>query len=161
MRTCVLLGLAPVALALAACVLATMSYTRSSTHLAKWNAFLDQAAARVANGPLPQHGRAAAERAKGLLDWRNPAIASFATTSPLTALSAIFEAASTRGITFSSIDYEGQALAITGHGAVEADVEVLRQAAEKADFAFDATVEKRGVDIVFSATVTARKGDEP
>ena len=160
-RMRILLGLIPTALALAACVLAAMSYTRSLTHLAKWNAFLDQAAARVANGPLPQHGRAAVERAKGLLDWRNPAIASFATTSPLTALSAIFEAASTRGITFSSIDFEGQALAITGHGTVEADVEVLRQAAEKDGFAFDATVEKRGEDIVFSATITAQKGGEP
>ncbi len=160
-RACALLGLLPTALALAACVFAAMSYTRSSTHLAKWNAFLDHAAARVANGPLPQHGRAAAERAKGLLDWRNPAIASFAAPSPLKALPAIFEAASTRGISFSSIDYEGQALAITGHGAVEADVEVLRQAVEKADFAFDATVEKRGDGIAFSVTLTARKGGEP
>ena len=160
-RTCILLGLIPVALALAACVFAAMSYARSSTHLAKWNAFLDQAAVRVANGPLPQHGRAAAERAKGLLDWRNPAIASFAATSPLKALSAIFEAASSREIAFSGIDFEGRTLAISGHGAVEADVEVLRQTAEKAGFAFDATVEKRGEGIVFSATITARKGDEP
>jgi hypothetical protein len=160
-RMCILLGLIPVALALVACVLAAMSYTRSSTYLAKWNAFLDQAATRVANGPLPQHGRAAVERAKGLLDWRNPAIASFAATSPLKALSPIFEAASTRGMTFSSIDYEGQSLAISGHGAVEADVEVLRQAAEKAGFAFEATVENRGEGIAFSATITAREGGEP
>ncbi len=160
-RTCILLGLIPFALALVACVLAAMSYARSSTHLAKWNTFLDQAAARVANGPLPQHGRAAAERAKGLLDWRNPAIASFAATSPLKALPTVFETASTRGMTFSSIDYEGQALAISGHGAVEADVEVLRQAAEKAGFTFEATVENRGAGIAFSATITAREGGEP
>ena len=160
-RRCILLGLIPIALALAACVLAAMAYFRSSAQLAKWNELLDHDAARVANGSLPQHGRAAAERAKGLLDWRNPAIASFATTSPLKALPAIFEAASTRGITFSNVDYEGLTLAISGHGAVEADMEVLRQAAEKAGFAFDGTVEKRGEGIVFSATITARKGGEP
>jgi hypothetical protein len=153
MRKYILLGLIPVALALAACVLAAMSYTRSSAHLANWNAFLDQAATRVANGPLPQHGRAAAERAKGLLDWTEPTIASFTEKSPIQALPAIFGAASTRGMTFSSIKYIGGTLAISGHATVEADVEVLRQSAEKAGFTFDAKVDELGNGFAFTATL--------
>ena len=151
--SCMLLGLPPAALALAACVLAAMAYFRSSAQLAKWNELLDRDAARIANGPLPQHGRAAAERAKGLLDWTEPTIASLAANSPIQAMPAIFDAASTRGITFSAIKYLGGTLAFSGHATVEADVEVLRQSAEKAGFTFDAKVDKHGNGFAFTATL--------
>lgn len=151
--SCMLLGLPPAALALAACVLAAMAYFRSSAQLAKWNELLDRDAARVANGPLPQHGRAAAERAKGLLDWMEPTIASFTDNSPIQALPAIFDAASTRGMTFSAIKYAGRTLSISGHATVEADVEVLRQSAEKAGFTFDAKVDGHGNGFAFTATL--------
>ena len=151
--SCMLLGLPPAALASAACVLAAMAYIRSSAQLAKWHERLDRDAARVANGPLPQHGRAAAERAKGLLDWTEPTIASLAANSPIQALPAIFDAASTRGMTFSAIKYLGGILTITGHATVEADVEVLRQSAEKAGFTFDAKVDKHGNGFAFTATL--------
>ena len=155
------LGLIPLALSLAACGLAAVRHARSAGMLSKWSAFLDGAATRVANGPLPQHGRAAVERAKGLFDWRNPAIASSLERTPVSALPALFEAASTRGLTFSGIDYDGTSLAISGHGAVEADVEVLRQAAERAGFALDARVSASAEGVGFNATVTAREGGEP
>jgi hypothetical protein len=151
--SCMLLGLPPAALALAACVLAAMVYFRSSAQLAKWNELLDRDAARVANGTLPQHGRAAAERAKGLFDWTEPTISSLAANSPIQAMPAIFDAASMRGITFSAIKYMGGTLAITGHATVEADVEVLRQSAEKAGFTFDAKVDKHGNGFAFTATL--------
>ena len=151
--SCMLLGLPPAALASAACVLAAMAYFRSSAQLAKWNERLDRDAARVANGPLPQHGRAAAERAKGLLDWTEPTIASLAANSPIQAMPVIFDAASTRGMTFSAIKYLGGILTITGHATVEADVEVLRQSAEKAGFTFDAKVDKHGNGFAFTATL--------
>ena len=161
MLNCLALGLIPLALSAIALGLVAVRHTRSAKMLAAWNSFLDGAAARVANGPLPQHGRAAVEQAKGLFDWRNPAISSLAEASPASALSALVEAASTRGLTFSSIDYDGQSLAISGHGTAEADVEVLRQAAERAGFALDARVDTRADGIGFTITVTVPKGGKP
>ena len=155
------IGLIPLVLSLVACGLVAGLHARSAKKLAEMNAFLDRAAAQVANGPLPQHGRAAVERAKGLFDWRNPAIASSAEPSPVGALPALVEAASTRGLTFSGIDYDGQSLAISGHGAVAADVDVLRQTAERVGFTFDARVDARAEGIAFIATVTVPKGGEP
>ena len=160
-RTCLQMGLAPLALALCACVLAAALHVRSSARLADWNARLDEAAARIANGPLPQHGRAAAERAKGLFDWRNPALASRATPSVLNVLPTLVEAAATRGLTFSGLDYDGGTLHLSGHGAVEADMTVLRLAAARAGFAFDARTEARADGVGFTATVTPQKGGEP
>ncbi len=161
MLNCLALGLIPLALSLVACGLVAGLHALSAKKLAEMNALLDRAATQIANGPLPQHGRAAVEQAKGLFDWRNPAISSFAEASPASALPALVEAASTRGVTFSDIDYDGQSLSISGHGAVEADVDVLRQAAERAGFALDARVDTRAEGIGFTVTVTVRKGGEP
>ena len=161
MLNCLALGLIPLALAAIALGLVAVRHTRSAKMLTGWNSFLDGAAARVANSPLPQHGRAAVEQAKGLFDWRNPAISSLAEVSPANALPALVEAASTRGLTFSGIDYDGQSLTISGHGTAESDVEVLRQAAERAGFALDARVDTRAEGIGFTVTVTVRKGGEP
>ncbi len=158
---CLSLGLVPLALSAIACGLVAVQHARSAKTLAQWNSFLDNAAALIANGPLPQHGRAAVERAKGLFDWRNPAIASRAETSPINALPSLFEAASTRGLTFSGIDYDGQSLVISGHGTVEADVEVLRKAAERDGLALDARVDARADGVAFTATVKAQKGGKP
>ena len=158
---CLLTGLPPLALAGAACIVAAVVFGRSAARLAEWNASLDQAAARIANGPLPQHGRAAAERAKGLFDWRNPALASRTTPSALDALPALVEAAATRGLTFSALDYDDGALRLSGHGAVEADMTVLRLAAARAGFAFDARAEARADGVGCTATVTPQKGGEP
>ena len=158
------LGLIPLALSAIALGLAAVRHARSTKMLAKWNVFLDGAAARVANAPLPQHGRAAVEQAKGLFDWRNPVISSLAEVSPVGVLPALVEAASTRGLTFSGINYDGQSLVISGHGTAEADVEVLRQAAERAGFTLDARVDARadaraeGID--FIVTVIVPKGGE-
>ena len=161
MLNCLSLGLIPLALSLVACGLFAVLYAHSARKLAEVNALLDRAAAQVANGTLPQHGRAAVEQAKGLFDWRNPAIAARAETSPVGALPGLVETASTRGLTFSGIDYDGQSLTITGHGAVAADVDVLRQTAERDGFAFDARVDARAEGIAFIATVTVQKGGEP
>ena len=161
LRACLTMGLPPLALAAAACVLAGVVHGRSAARLAEWNACLDQAAARIANGPLPQHGRAAAERAKGLFDWRNPTLASRTARSALDALPALVEAAATRGLTFSDLDYDDGVLHLSGHGAVEADMTVLQLAAARAGFAFDARTEARADGIGFTATVTPRKGGEP
>ena len=161
MLNCLALGLIPLALSLVACGLFAVLHAHSAGKLSEVNALLDRAAAQVANGTLPQHGRAAVEQAKGLFDWRNPAIAARAETSPVGALPSLVEAASTRGLTFSGIDYDGQSLTITGHGAVTADVDVLRQTAERDGFAFDARVDARADGIAFTATVTVQKGGEP
>jgi hypothetical protein len=161
LRTCLQMGLAPLAFALAACALAAAVHVRSSTRLTAWNERLDQAAARIANGPLPQHGRAAAERAKGLFDWRNPALASRTTPSALDALPTLVEAAATRGLTFSGLDYDGCTLHLSGHGAVEADMTVLRLAAARAGFAFEARTEARADGVGFTATVATQNGGEP
>jgi hypothetical protein len=154
------LGLIPLALSAIALGLVAVRHARSTKMLAEWNAFLDDAATRVANAPLPQHGRAAVEQAKGLFDWRNPAISSLAEVSPVGVLPALVEAASTRGLTFSGIDYDGQTLVISGHGTAEADVEVLRQAAERAGFTLDARVDARAEGIAFIVTVIVPKGGE-
>ena len=158
LRACLLLGFTPLVLSAAAFAVAVHQYVRSADRLAQWNGALDRAAARVANGPLPQHGRAAVERAKGLFDWRNPAIAAFAEGSPLDVLPALFEAAAARGMTFSSLSFADGVLQIAGQGAVEADVGVLRQAAEKAGYALAAEISERGDGIGFSATVSRREG---
>ena len=159
LRACLLVGFTPLVLSAAAFAVAVRQHGRSADRLARWNGALDRAAARVANGPLPQHGRAAVERAKGLFDWRNPAIAAFADGSPLDALPALFEAAAARGMTFSSLSFADGVLRIAGQGAVEADVGVLRQAAEKAGCAFTAETSARGDGIGFSATASRPKGD--
>ena len=159
-RSFLQMGLVPLALSLWACVLAASVHVRSITPLWEWNARLDQAADRIANGPLPQRGRAAAERAKGLFDWRNPAIASMAAASPLESLPAIFEAAASRGVTFSEIAYEGDRLRLSGRCAVEADLDILRNATDKAGFAFSAETSPHADGVDFSATVTRQKGGE-
>ena len=160
MLNCLALGFITFALSASALGLVAVRHARSARALSGWNAFLDGAAARVANCHLTQHGRAAVEVSKGLFDWRNPAVAARAETSPMAAIPALFDAASTRGLTFSSIDYDGKSLAISGNGAVEADMEVLRQAAARAGFALEARVAARGDGIGFTATVTP-KGGEP
>ena len=67
LRACLLLGFTPLVLSAAAFAVAVHQYVRSADRLAQWNEALDRAAARVANGPLPQHGRAAVspERSAG------------------------------------------------------------------------------------------------
>ena len=161
LRACLLAGFTPLVLSAVAFAVAVHQYGRSADRLAQWNGALDQAVARVANGPLPQHGRAAVERARGLFDWRNPAIAAQADASPLDALPALFETAAARGMTFSRIAFDGRSLSLSGHGAVEADIDVLRQAAEKAGFRLAAETAARAEGIGFSATVSAGEGGVP
>lgn len=160
-RTCLQMGLLPLALSLWACVLAASVHVRSIPRLGNWNARLDQAAAHIANGALPQHGRAAAERAKGLLDWRNPAIEAMAAASPLESLPAIFEAAASRGVAFSEIAYDGGRLRLSGHCSVEADLDIMRNVADKAGFTFAAETSPRTDGVGFTASVARQEGGEP
>lgn len=155
--TCLCISIIPLLLSTGLLLSAIDIYHRSSRSLSQIESRIYKDACTVANMQLPQKGRAAAERAKTLFDWRNPTVEAFTEDSTLLALDPLFKIAATQTkscFSIFSISFHDFILTVSGHVARESDISLWHNEVEKLGFKFNSSITSANNGFDFTATVS-------